>query len=70
MNLRNQRRYSYEQIENIGLDYNLEQFVASIRIKRQQVIQVIFAAAEALEYVTFWADWNNDCNWQYVGTTT
>jgi hypothetical protein len=61
---------SYEQIENIGLDYNLEQFVASIRIKRPGGYSGDLCSAGSLEYVTFWADWNNDCNWHFVGTTS
>ena len=61
---------SYEQIENIGLDYNLEQFVASIRIKQAAGYSGDLCSSGSLEYVAFWADWNNDCNWQYVGRTT
>jgi hypothetical protein len=48
----------YEQIENIGLDYNLEQFVASIRIKQAAGYSGDLCSAGSLEYVTFWADWN------------
>ncbi|MEP6748466.1 MAG: hypothetical protein ABJB86_12115, partial [Bacteroidota bacterium] len=61
---------SYEQIENVGLDYNLEQFVASFRVKRPGGYSGDLCSSGSLEYVAFWADWNNDCNWDYVGTTT
>jgi hypothetical protein len=61
---------SYEQIESVGFDYNLEQFIASIRIKRPAGYSGDLCTAGSLEYVSFWADWNNDCNWHYVGATT
>ena len=61
---------SYEQIESIGFDYNLEQFIASIRIKRPAGYSGDLCTAGSLEYISFWADWNNDCNWHYVGATT
>ncbi|MEO6851915.1 MAG: hypothetical protein ABI203_00540 [Mucilaginibacter sp.] len=61
---------SYEQLESLGLDYNLEQFVASFRVKRPAGYSGDLCSAGSLEYVTFWADWNNNCQWVYVGTTT
>ncbi|MGN6530334.1 MAG: hypothetical protein ACTHK0_01095 [Ginsengibacter sp.] len=61
---------SYEQIEQVGLDYNLEQFVASFRVKRPGGYSGDLCSSGSLEYVAFWADWNNDCKWQYVGTTS
>ncbi len=61
---------SYEQIESVGLDYNLEQFVASIRIKRPGGYSGDLCHSGSLEYVAFWADWGNNCKWEYVGTTS
>lgn len=61
---------SYEQIENLGLDYNLEQFVASFRVKRPAGYSGDLCSSGSLEYVAFWADWGNNCKWEYVGTTT
>jgi hypothetical protein len=60
---------SYEQLENVGLDYNLEQFVASFRVKRPGGYSGDLCSSGSQEYVAFWADWNNDCNWEYIGTT-
>ncbi|MDB5009531.1 MAG: hypothetical protein JWQ06_320, partial [Mucilaginibacter sp.] len=60
---------SYEQLENVGLDYNLEQFVASFRIKRPGGYSGDLCHGGSMEYVAFWADWNNDCKWEYIGTT-
>jgi hypothetical protein len=61
---------SFEQLESIGLDYNLEQFVASFRVKRPSGYSGDLCTKGSLEYVAFWADWNNNCQWEYVGTTT
>lgn len=61
---------TYEQIEKVGLDYNLEQFVASFRVKRPGGYSGDLCSSGSLEYVAFWADWNNDCKWEYVGTTS
>lgn len=60
----------YEQLESVGLDYNLEQFVASFRIKKAAGYSGDLCSAGSLEYVAFWADWGNDCKWDYIGTTT
>ena len=60
---------SYEQLENLGLDYNLEQFVATFRIKRQGGYSGNLCSSGSIEYVAFWADWNNDCTWEYLGTS-
>ncbi len=59
---------SYEQLENVGLDYNLEQFVATFRIKRQGGYSGDLCSAGSTEYVAFWADWDNNCTWEYLGT--
>jgi len=61
---------SYEQIESVGLDYNLEQFVASFRVKRPLGYSGDLCSSGSLEYVSFWADWGNNCKWEYAGTTT
>jgi len=61
---------SFEQLESIGLDYNLEQFVASFRVKRPSGYSGDLCTKGSLEYVAIWADWNNNCQWEYVGTTT
>ena len=60
---------TYEQLESIGLDYNLEQFVASFRVKQSAGYSGDLCTSGSLEYVAFWADWNNNCQWEYVGTT-
>ncbi|MDB5116904.1 MAG: hypothetical protein JWQ79_2396 [Mucilaginibacter sp.] len=61
---------AYEQLESLGLDYNLEQFIASFRVKRANGYSGDLCSSGSLEYVAFWADWGNNCKWEYVGTTT
>ncbi|MEX6689614.1 hypothetical protein QTN47_19070 [Danxiaibacter flavus] len=61
---------SYEQLESVGLDYNLEQLVASVRIKRPSGYSGDLCTHGSYEYVSFWADLNNDCNWHHLGTTS
>jgi hypothetical protein len=59
---------SYEQLETLGLDYNLERFVATFRIKRPVGYSGDLCNAGSKEFVAFWADWDNTCQWSYVGT--
>ncbi|HTQ28403.1 MAG TPA: hypothetical protein VMI35_09755, partial [Puia sp.] len=61
---------SYEILESAGLDYNQENLVASFRVKRKQGYSGDLCTAGSYEYIAFWADWNNDCKWQYLGTSS
>ena len=61
---------SYEILESAGLDYNQENLVASFRVKRKTGYSGDLCTAGSSEYIAFWADWNNDCNWDYLGTTS
>ncbi|MDD5570943.1 MAG: hypothetical protein PHD97_07275 [Bacteroidales bacterium] len=59
----------YEELKNVGLDYNKDCFVATIEIKKTSGFMGDLCTKGSNEYVAFWVDWNNDCNWEYVGTT-
>lgn len=59
---------SYEELECLGLEYNLERLVATFRIKRPVGYSGNLCAKGSLEYVAFWADWNNTCEWTYLNT--
>jgi hypothetical protein len=61
---------AYEQIESVGLDYNLEQVIASFRVKKPAGYSGDLCSQGSLEYVAFWADWGNNCQWEYLGTTS
>lgn len=59
---------SYEQVECVGLDENLERLVATFRIKRPYGYSGELCEAGSKEYVAFWADWEDECEWTYLGT--
>jgi len=59
---------AYEELESVGLDYNLERFIATFRIKQSIGYSGNLCTAGSKEYITFWADWDNTCDWAYVGT--
>ncbi len=59
---------SYEQLECLGLDDNLERLVATFRIKRPSGYSGTLCYPGSTEYVAFWADWDNNCKWKYLGT--
>jgi hypothetical protein len=57
----------YEELIGLGLDYDLSRLVATIRIKQPVGYGSGLCENGTLEYIGFWADWNNTCNWTYVG---
>jgi len=59
---------SYEELEDLGLDYNQEKLVATYRVKKQTGYSGGLCSKGSTEYVSFWADWNNECKWQYLDT--
>jgi hypothetical protein len=60
---------SYEELECLGLEEDLpERLVATFRIKRPTGYSGDLCHAGSEEYVAFWADWDNTCEWKYLGT--
>lgn len=59
---------SYEELTCIGLDYNREWLIATIHIKRPSGYSGGLCQKGSLEYVAFWADWEDVCEWSYLGT--
>lgn len=59
---------SYEELECLGLEYNLERLVATFRIKKPVGYSGGLCDPGSQEYVAFWADWNNTCEWTYLAT--
>lgn len=59
----------YEELECVGLDYNLERLVGTFRVKLPYGFGGNLCGPGSTEYVAFWADWDDDCKWTYVGTT-
>lgn len=59
---------AYEEIDCLGLEYNLERLVATFRIKRPTGYSGGLCQAGSQEYVAFWADWDDTCQWTYLNT--
>ena len=61
---------SYEQLECLGLEggFGLERLVATFVIKQPVGYGGGLCTAGSTEYVAFWADWDNTCEYTYVGT--
>ena len=58
----------FEELECLGLDYDRERLVATLRVKRPTGYSGDLCHKGSLEHVAFWADWNNECTWTYLGT--
>jgi hypothetical protein len=58
----------YEELECLGLDAGLQSLVASFRIKRPSGYSGPPCSAGSTEYVAFWADFDGDCRYTYLGT--
>jgi hypothetical protein len=60
---------SYEELECLGLEELFpERLVATFRIKRAAGYSGDLCRAGSREYVAFWADWDDECEWTYLGT--
>jgi hypothetical protein len=60
---------SYEELECLGLETSpTDRLVAIFRIKRESGYSGNLCRRGSFEYVTFWADWDDKCEWKYMGT--
>lgn len=59
---------SYEELTCLGLDYSLNSLVATVKIKKPDSYDTDPCHNGGTEYVSFWADWNNTCNYTFLGT--
>ena len=59
---------TYEQLDCVGLDNNLDWLVATFRIKKPSGFSGGLCTKGSKEYIAFWADWDDDCKWTYMGT--
>ncbi len=60
---------SYEELYCLGLDYNRHWLTATFKIKKPLGYGGNLCQKGNKEYIAFWADFNDDCKWEYVGTT-
>lgn len=61
---------AYEELDCLGLDYNREWLVATFRIKKPSGYSGNLCQKGSREHVAFWADWDDTCEWTYLGTVS
>lgn len=61
---------SFEQLDCLGLEggAGFERLVATFRVKQQFGYSGDLCTAGSFEYVAFWADWEDKCQYTYLGT--
>jgi hypothetical protein len=59
---------SYEELECVGLDNNVDRLVATFRIKRPLGYSGGLCTRGSTEYIAFWADWSDSCQLVHLGT--
>ncbi|HEY6292047.1 MAG TPA: hypothetical protein VI455_10890 [Terriglobia bacterium] len=61
---------TYEELDCVGLNPNLDQLVGVINVKLSSGYSGGPCTAGSPEYVAFWVDWNDGKGWTYVGTNS
>lgn len=61
---------TYEEVQCVGLDNGANRLVATFRVKRPSGYSGDLCSAGSTEYVAFWADWDDTCELEYLGTAT
>ncbi len=64
----NQGDTAYEQINCLGLDYNRDLLVSTLQIKQSSGFSGPPCSDGSVEYVAFWVDYDNTCDWTYLDT--
>ncbi len=59
---------SYEELYCVGLDPNRDWLEAVFTVKKPAGYSGGLCKPGSKEYVAFWADWDDTCNWSYLGT--
>ncbi len=59
---------SYEELHCVGLDPNRDWLEATFTIKKSAGYNSGLCKPGSKEYVAFWADWDDTCNWTYLNT--
>lgn len=59
---------TYEELECLGLDNNTDRLTATFRVKLPNGYSGGLCSAGSTEYVAFWADWGDTCEWTYLAT--
>jgi hypothetical protein len=59
---------TYEELACLGIDSNTETLAATFRIKLANGYSGRLCDKGSFEYVAFWADWDDTCEFTYLGT--
>jgi hypothetical protein len=61
---------TFEELECLGLEHqrNADRLVATFRVKLPSGYSGPPCTKGSVEYVAFWADWDDDCAFEYLGT--
>ena len=59
---------TYEELHCLGLDYNRDLLVGTFQVKLPTGFSGPPCGPGSTEYVAFWVDYDNRCEWTYVGT--
>lgn len=60
----------YEELICVGADYHREALVGTIKIKKSSGYSGGLCSAGSKEFVSFWVQNDDDCEWTHAGTTT
>jgi len=58
----------YEELEDVGFDWNQKKLTATYRVKLETGFSGSLCTEGSIEYVAFWADWEDTCEWTHLGT--
>ncbi len=61
---------SYEELECLGLDMNVDRLVTTFRIKRPIGYSGDLCSTGSIEHIAFWVDWDDQCEWTYLDTVS
>lgn len=59
---------TYEELTCVGLDFHREWLEATFTVKLPSGYSGDLCTAGSTEYIAFWADWNDTCQWTYLDT--
>ena len=60
---------TYEGLDCLGLDSNRDLLVATFSVRQPIGFSSFLCGPGSTEYVAFWVDYDNTCQWTYAGTT-
>jgi hypothetical protein len=59
----------FEELTCLGLDWGHSSLVATVHVKQKEGYGATPCKKDHFEHVSFWADWGDNCEWVFLGTT-